>query len=148
VTFGDGQRLAVDAVEQELASGLAGMNGRRVVVGVRPEHLEDAALAGETSAARRLKGYVRLRELLGSEIVAHFEVEAAPVVLDEVREIAEDVDASALTELDHQRESRRTSFVGRFSVESRVVEGELAEIAVAPGALRLFDAETGVRIGS
>ena len=91
---------------------------------------------------------MRLRELLGSELVVHFEVEAAPVVTEEVREIAEDVDAAVLTELDHLRRTRRTSFVGRFGVGSPVQDGEVAEIAILPGGLRFFDPETGARIGS
>jgi multiple sugar transport system ATP-binding protein len=146
VTFGDGQRLAVDDPERTLAPSLPAYTGRRVVVGVRPEHLEDAALAPATVQDRRLRGLVRLRELLGSEVVAHFEVEAAPVVMEEVREIAEDVDAAALTELDHMRRTRRTAFVGRFGVDSPAAEGAVAEIAVAAGALRFFDPETGARI--
>jgi multiple sugar transport system ATP-binding protein len=148
VAFGDGQRLVVDAAEQALGGGFAGDDGRRVVVGVRPEHLEDAATAAATAADRRLRGLVRLRELLGSEVVIHFEVEAAPVVTDETREIAEDVDASALTELDHRRAARRTAFVGRFAAEAPTQEGTVAEIAVAPGALRFFDPESGARIGA
>jgi multiple sugar transport system ATP-binding protein len=148
VSFGDGQRLVVDDGEQVLAGGFGGHDGRRVVVGVRPEHLEDAALAQGTPPNRRLRGHVRLRELLGSEVVVHFEVEAAPVVTEETREIAEDVDASALTELDHLRASRRTAFVGRFAAEAPTEEGTVAEIAVSRGALRFFDPETGGRIGS
>jgi multiple sugar transport system ATP-binding protein len=148
VAFGDGQRLVVDESERSLAGGLADDNARRVVVGVRPEHLEDAALSAATPADRRLKGLVRLRELLGSEVVVHFEVEAAPVVTDETREIAEDVDASALTELDHMRAARRTTFVGRFAAEAPSQEGTIAEIAVTPGALRFFDPDTGGRIGA
>jgi multiple sugar transport system ATP-binding protein len=145
VAFGDGQRLVVDDAEQSLAGGLTGDNGRRVVVGVRPEHLEDAGLAAATPEDRRLRGLVRLRELLGSEVVVHFEVEAAPVVTEETREIAEDVDASAL---DHLRAARRTAFVGRFAAEAPTQEGTIAEIAVAPGALRFFDPETGGRVGA
>jgi multiple sugar transport system ATP-binding protein len=148
VAFGDGQRLVIDDAEQVLAGGIAADDGRRVVVGVRPEHLEDAVLAPSTPADRRLRGHVRLRELLGSEVVVHFEVEAAPVVTSETREIAEDVDASALTELDAQRAARRTAFVGRFAAEAPTEEGTVAEVAVAPGALRFFDPETGSRIGA
>jgi multiple sugar transport system ATP-binding protein len=148
VAFGDGQRLAVDETERSLAGALGERNGAGVVVGVRPEHLEDAAIATEVPANRRLKGLVRLRELLGSEVVVHFEVEAAPVVRDEVREIAQDVDPAALSELDHLRSARRTAFVGRFGVESSAREGDVAEIAVTPGALRFFDRETGDRIAS
>jgi multiple sugar transport system ATP-binding protein len=147
VSFGDGQRLAMDATERGLAGGIAGDNGRQVVVGVRPEHLEDATLSPSTPPDRRLKGLVRLRELLGSEVIVHFEVEAAPVVTEETREIAEDVDASALTELDHLRAARRTAFVGRFAAEAPTKEETVAEIAVTPGALRFFDPGTGTRIG-
>jgi multiple sugar transport system ATP-binding protein len=82
-------------------------------------------------------------ELLGSEVIVHFQVEAAPVVTEELREIAEDVDAAALDELDHQRQLRRTAFVGRFGLETQAREDEPAEIAVLPGALRFFDAQTG-----
>src|SRR5262245_52752812 len=78
VTFGDGQRLVVDGAEHELAGGLGDASDRKVIVGVRPEHLEDAAIARGTDPGRRLRGLVRLRELLGSEVVVHFEVEAAP----------------------------------------------------------------------
>jgi multiple sugar transport system ATP-binding protein len=148
VTFGDGQRLVVDEAELELAGGLAEEDGRSVVVGVRPEHLEDAALAAETPPERRLKGLVRLRELLGSEVVVHFQVEAAPVVTDATRDLAEDVDAAMVTELDHLRATRRTAFVGRFAAEAPTAEETVAEIAVAKGALRFFDRETGVRIGT
>jgi multiple sugar transport system ATP-binding protein len=146
VAFGDGQRLAIDEAELELA-GAIGDDGRRVVVGVRPEHLEDAALAPATPAERRLHGLVRLRELLGSEVVVHFEVEAAPVVTEQTRDLAEDVDASALTELDHLRAARRTAFVGRFAADAPTREGTVAEIAVSRGALRFFDPDTGARIG-
>jgi len=38
---------------------------------------------------------------------------------------------------------RRTAFVGRFDVGTRVNEDEQAGIAVAAGALRFFDPETG-----
>jgi multiple sugar transport system ATP-binding protein len=148
IAFGDGQRLAVDDAELRLAPELRNAAGRQLIVGVRPEHLEDAALLNGNVPNRRLRGLVRLRELLGSEIVVHFEVEAAPVVREEVREIAADVDASAVAELEHQRQERRTAFVGRFGVASDAAEGTLAEIGVAPGGLRFFDRESGVRIGA
>ena len=148
VTFGDGQRLVVDETEDSLAGGLGERDGRDVVVGVRPEHLEDAALATATPQERRLRGLVRLCELLGSEVIVHFEVEAAPVVTAETRDLAEDVDASALSELDRLRAARRTSFVGRFSADAPTEEETIADIAVARGALRFFDPETGARIAA
>ena len=141
VTFG-AQRLVVDEAELAHHPGLAEREGAAVIVGIRPEHLDDAALAGAPEE-RRFRGHVQLRELLGSEVVVHLQVEAAPVVTEDVRELAEDVDAAALDELDHQRRIRRTAFVGRFEAATRVREDETAEVAVAPGALRFFDPATG-----
>ena len=131
----------------QLAAGLESFTGRHVIVGVRPEHLEDASLARDIPDDRRLQGQVRLRELLGSEVVVHFEVDAAPVVRPEMREIADDIDASALTDLDRLRAARRTAFVGRFSVDSEAAAETVVHVAVAPAALRFFDPETGLRIG-
>jgi multiple sugar transport system ATP-binding protein len=136
-----GQRLPVDEKELALHPTLPRRAGGDVIVGIRPEHLEDAALAGGNG--RRIQGQVQLMELLGSEVVVHFQVEAAPVVTEELREIAEDVDAAALDELDHQRQLRRTAFVGRFGLETQAREDQPAEIAVLPGALRFFDSQTG-----
>jgi multiple sugar transport system ATP-binding protein len=146
VTFGEGQQLGIEP--GEAGRPLEGFVDRRAIVGVRPEHLEDAARAGDTRAGRRFTGLVQLRELLGAETVVHFQVDATPAVTDAIREIAADVDAATLTELDHQRHSRRTSFVGRFHADTSVREDAPAEIAVAPGALRFFDPATGDRIGA
>jgi multiple sugar transport system ATP-binding protein len=142
VRIGD-QQLEIDQREREHHGGLTGGDGRGVIVGVRPEHLDDAALA-TAGSGRRLNGLVRLTELLGSEVVVHFQIEAAPAVTPELQELAEDVDeAVLLDELEHHRRIRRTAFVGRFDAATRVTEDAVAEIAVAPGALRFFDPETG-----
>jgi multiple sugar transport system ATP-binding protein len=141
------QRLAVDNEEAAAVEGLAEHVGRSLVLGVRPEHLEDAALAPETAPGRRLVGQVRLREALGSEVIVHFQVEAAPVVSDDLRELAEDVDETVLLDdLDRERRMRRTAFVGRFGVGTRVADDGKAEVAIAPGAIRFFDQSTGAAI--
>jgi multiple sugar transport system ATP-binding protein len=138
-----GQQLQVDDKELALHPALAQRAGSTVIVGMRPEHLQDAGLASGDSAGRVIKGHVQLTELLGSEVVVHFQVEAAPVVTEELRELAQDVDAAVLSELDQQRRVRKTAFVGRFGVDTIVSEDQGAEVAVAPGALRFFDPETG-----
>ena len=144
VAFGEKQ-FAVDDAELAGHAGLEEYAGRTVILGIRPEHLEDAALVPDTPANRRLSGHVRLKEALGSEIVVHFQVDAAPVVLPELRELTEEgVDESVLlAELDEHRRMRRTAFLGRFSVTTGVKEGGRAEIAISPGAMRFFDADSG-----
>jgi len=148
VRVGD-QRVAIDDAERALASGLDAYAGRKLIVGIRPEHLQDAALEPDASSSRRLHGHVRLREALGSESVVHFQIDAAPAVSAELTELAEEVDETTLLgALDDQRRIRRTALVGRFGVDSRVREGEEAQVAVRPGALRFFDAESGRRVGA
>jgi multiple sugar transport system ATP-binding protein len=145
VAFGK-ERIAVDERERAEHPSLADYVGRRLIVGVRPEHLDDALLVGDGRRDRRLRGLVRLKEALGSEIVVHFQIEAVPAVSPELSEL-EEVDETALLEqLDQQRRLRRTAFVGRFGVATGVKEDEPAEIAVAPGALRFFDPESGQAI--
>jgi multiple sugar transport system ATP-binding protein len=147
VQIGD-QRLSVDDGERALASGLDDWVGRRLIVGIRPEHLEDAAIDSAAAPDRRLNGRVRLRELLGSESIVHFQIDAAPAVSPELIELAEEIDETTLLDaLDDQRRMRRTALVGRFGVDSRVREDEDAQVAVRPRALRFFDAENGRRIG-
>ena len=105
------QRLDVDDTEVAAAARLGDNVGRSLVVGVRPEHLEDAALVPESPVGRRLRASVRLRESLGSEVMVHFQVEAAPAVSDDLRELAEGADEGALLDaLDHERRAQKDEF--------------------------------------
>ncbi|HEX5449976.1 MAG TPA: sn-glycerol-3-phosphate ABC transporter ATP-binding protein UgpC, partial [Gaiellaceae bacterium] len=67
--------------------------GRSVIIGIRPEDLEDAELETGAPANRVLKGRLELREALGSEIMAHFAIKAAHAETDEMRELAQDAGA-------------------------------------------------------
>ncbi len=146
------QRLAVDTGELARYPSLRSYVGRKVIVGVRPDHLEDAALARDTPEDRRLTGLVRLKEALGSEVIVHFQIEAAPAVVTELRELVEDVDESALLAgidaSDQHRRMRRSSLLGRFDAETTVEEDATAQIAVGRGALRFFDPETSQVVGA
>ena len=141
------QSIGLDRTEVASASRLGDYVGRTLIVGVRPEKLEDAALVPEEAADRRLSAYVRLRESLGSEVMVHFQVEAAPVVSEELDELTEGADESVLmSALDQERRVRRTSFVGRFSISTAVEEGTTHDVAIGPGALRFFDPGTGAAL--
>jgi len=118
--------------------------GSDVILGVRPEDLEDAALAPDTPADRRLTGTVRLRESLGSEVMVHLEVDAPPALTEDVRELAQDTDAVAIQSLDDATDT--TTFVGRFNARSRVREGEVAEVTIDTRTLHFFDPGTGLGI--
>ncbi len=85
------EALALDEELLAARPALRGYEGRKVIVGIRPEHLEDAALASDTAPDRRLRGPIQLREALGSEVMVHISIEATPALTEDVRELAEDV---------------------------------------------------------
>jgi multiple sugar transport system ATP-binding protein len=121
---------------------LRSFEGRPVILGIRPEDLEDVALEPDTSAEHRLKGEVELTEALGSEIMVHLSIDATPAITDEVRELARDVGQDA----DARARPDATTVVGRFGARSRVKPGDEAEVAVDTRALHFFDPETGLGI--
>jgi multiple sugar transport system ATP-binding protein len=135
------QTIALDRATVAAHPGLQVYVGKLVILGIRPEDLEDISLAPDTPADRRLRGVVKLTEALGSEIMVHFAVDAKLALTDDVRELAEDTDATVLRDLEDR--SGEATVVGRFGARSRVREGETIEVAVDERALHFFDPETG-----
>ena len=129
-------------------SALQGYVGRRVIVGIRPENLEDAALEPDTPDDQRMRGVVVLREPLGSEIVAHFTVDAPPALTEDVRELARDVGQESAVRAAEAEGAQETTMVGRFGPRSRAHTGDTIDVAVETGALHFFDLETGLGIYS
>jgi multiple sugar transport system ATP-binding protein len=135
------QKLALDRELLQARRALGAYEGQTVIVGIRPEDLEDAAIDTDAPANRRLKGDVVLREALGSEIMVHLDVDVRRAQTEEVRELAEDVGADMLSG-DHDH----STVVGRFSPRSRLKTGETTEVAVDTRALHFFDPQTGLGI--
>lgn len=117
--------------------------GRKLVVGIRPENLEDASLAADVPPKRRFSAHAELVETLGSEVVVHLDVDAQPVVTDDLRELARDVDEAAVEGLEKQRGALHATCIARFAPSTRVTKGETISIAIDRGALHFFDADTG-----
>jgi multiple sugar transport system ATP-binding protein len=119
--------------------------GRPIVLGIRPESLEDASLEPEIPEDRHIKGVVVLREPLGSEIVAHFEVDAPPALTEDVRELARDVGQESKVQAASEDEAK-TVMVGRFGPRSRVKNGDTIDVAVDTRGIHLFDVESGAGV--
>src|SRR3954469_24402401 len=139
--MGEGQALELDPELVARRPALAGFDGREVILGIRPEHLEDAAVAGGAPPRRRLRGTVTLREALGSEIMMHLTVGARPAVTEETRELAEDAGA-----LEQAGDHPETVMVGRFSPRSAARAGDAVDVVVDTTGLHFFDPETGLGI--
>ena len=123
---------------------LQGYEGREIVLGIRPEDLDDYGLAGETAHGGKLEGTVTLREALGAEIMVHFSVDAPAALTEDVKELAEDVGGA--DRLEAHSEERSAVVVGRFGARSRVKPGDRIDVAVDTRQLHFFDVESGAGI--
>ncbi len=74
------QKLSVPALVLKRNPSLASYLGRSVILGIRPEHLNDPAHAGaEPASGSRLSADVDYVEVLGSEQLVHFTIDARKV---------------------------------------------------------------------
>jgi multiple sugar transport system ATP-binding protein len=107
-----------------------------VIVGVRPEHLDDVALMDTYARIRALTFQVTVDfvESLGADKYLHFRTEGA---------VAQ---AAQLAELAAESGAGENQFVARVSAESKVTAGQTAELAFDTTKLTLFDADTGVNL--
>jgi multiple sugar transport system ATP-binding protein len=140
------QKVLIDAQTLAARPALKSFEGKDVVLGIRPEDLEDAALSPDTPADHRLKGKVTLTEALGSEIMVHFSIEATPAATEEMQELAKDVGDERVVAQLEEGGAPTAGFVGRFGARSRVKIGDEVEVAVDSRALHFFDPETGLGI--
>jgi multiple sugar transport system ATP-binding protein len=136
------QTISLGAETLDQRPALKAFAGRRVILGIRPEDLEDAALESDAPTGHQLKGRLELREALGSEIMAHFAIKGAHAETDETRELASDAGAEG-TEPHIGVKEDEAVVVGRFGARSRVRPGDEVTAAVDTRALHFFDPDTG-----
>jgi multiple sugar transport system ATP-binding protein len=117
--------------------------GRRVILGIRPEDLDDASVTGRGDAGT-ITAVVDIREDLGSEIFVHFGVEAPPV---RGRDVEAALGEEALEATSDQVRRKGSLFTARVSRESHSREGDALELAVDASRLHFFDTESGTAIG-
>jgi multiple sugar transport system ATP-binding protein len=128
ITIGSQVLVVPDSV---LASNpsLANYDGRNIAVGIRPEHLEDAALVPETT--NTLRGEVEVREGLGSEVILHMTADVRTV------------DTSAA---ENQSDASSRVILARVDPHTELKAGDIAVLAVDTRRLHMFDVETGLAI--
>ena len=121
------QELALPVVCRDAHPGLARFAGKKIVVGLRPEHLP-AATDGSTGP--KLIGNVDLVEALGSELVVHFTIDARRVRAEGAS--SDDEDATA----------QHGEGVARVEPGTRVKVGDKITFAVNVAGMQFFDPET------
>ncbi|WP_027503848.1 ABC transporter ATP-binding protein [Rhodococcus sp. UNC23MFCrub1.1] len=133
VTTSLGEIRLSDEARQKIASKNAKGD---VVVGIRPEHLEDASLVesyqkinGSTFSAR-----VEVLESMGSDKYIYFSAEGPKVTSRELDELAADSGADG------------GQFVARLSAESAARMGESIELWFDQKRVSVFDVESGANL--
>ncbi len=122
VAFGRYQLPVDDRVASECAE-IRSWVGREVIVGIRPEAMEDASLDPTATPERVIELRVDLVEALGAELLAHATIDASAV------------DANS-------------RFVARLSPRSRIEAGDTAKLTVDTSQLHLFDPVSGQSLRS
>ena len=138
VEFG-GFRMAVPAEVLAARPALRSFAGRTVVLGIRPEDMEDASLVTDGDPAARITSTVDLREALGSDVVVHLRIDAPRAMTDDMKELASDVGQEALEHVQQQAAGGRTTIVARLNPRSTVAKGESIELVVDTTRLHFFD---------
>jgi multiple sugar transport system ATP-binding protein len=128
--------LKVDERVLETRPGLKRFEGKRIILGVRPEDIEDAALAGGAPDGPRLSAVVDIREDMGSEVFAHFDVGGKAVR-------GEDVKAAVGAEAAEVADVKGNVWVARLDRDTKAREQDEVELAVDTSRLHFFDPETG-----
>ena len=121
------QELVVPASVLAERPALADHDGRLVALGIRPEDVEDAALANAPEGTPTLTGPVEIREGIGSEVILHLGIDAPGI------------DASS----PEPRVTDHAMFLGRIDPRTALRVGDQAVLTVSADRMHLFDCETG-----
>jgi multiple sugar transport system ATP-binding protein len=135
-------RVEVPAALSESRPDLERYEGKTVVLGIRPEDLDDASLA-RFGTDDVMGVTVDIREDMGAEVFAHFRVEADSVESEEVLEAMEEQDVPGAV---RQRMRGGVPFIARLERSTGAREGDRLDIAVDTRRLHFFDPDTGAGI--
>jgi multiple sugar transport system ATP-binding protein len=117
--------------------------GRTLVLGIRPEDMEDASLVSDAPGDRRIRVGVELREALGSDVVVHFTIDAPPAMTEDARELASDVGREALLRAEESAAAGRSTMVARLNPRTPATKGDAIELVVDTHRLHFFDPSDG-----
>jgi multiple sugar transport system ATP-binding protein len=137
-TFGDSS-LRVGEPVLAARPALKRFEGKRLILGVRPEDIEDAELAGGAPDGQRLSAVVDIREDMGSEVFVHFGLGGKAVLGEDVK-AAVGADAAEVAQTAQERGS---VWVARVDRDTGAQEQQRVELLVDTSRLHFFDPDTG-----
>ena len=120
-----------------LPGSVAARGGRDVILGIRPEHLQDAELAGPPNGKLLLEAPITLAEPVGAEVIAHFELDTPPVLTKDTIELALEVD-----DLAAEAKPEHVTCTARLDPKTKAARGDRVRLVLDPSSLYFFDPET------
>jgi multiple sugar transport system ATP-binding protein len=119
--------------------GGGGGGARDVIVGVRPEHFEDAAIEADRPGLHKFRAKVDVLESMGSELYAYFDVETnQELASEDLAELAKD---AGMEDLPSGGAAQHV--VARLSADSKATAGGEIELVLDTAQIKLFDPEGG-----
>jgi multiple sugar transport system ATP-binding protein len=114
---------------------------RDVIVGIRPEHFEDASVAGEAIEGLRFRAKVDVIESMGSELYAYFDVATERAQSQQLEELARD---AHMEDLPTHGDS--TAMVARLDATSSAAAGAEVDLVLKCEEIKLFDPQGGASL--
>ena len=114
--------------------------GRDLILGIRPEHFEDAALVdGRRAEGLTFSAVVDVLESLGADKYAYFRLRGPRATAQELEELAADAGAN-------DAPGGTDQVVARLDPASRAREGQRLQLWFDPGKLHLFNPGNGAHL--
>ncbi len=130
LTTGLGRLQMPDRIRRAVERG----KGREVIVGIRPEHFEDAALVGDKPGST-FEVDVDLVESMGSDVYAYFSVRGSTATSRDLDDLAADSG--------QDMHGEGTQVNARLDAAANVRSGQQATLWVDTAKMHVFDGETG-----
>jgi multiple sugar transport system ATP-binding protein len=139
----EGDVIRLPFGDAPLPDGLrARLNGdgraRDVIAGIRPEHFEDASVAGAGQPGMRFRSNAAIVESMGSELYVYFDVATQEVHTSELDELAKD---AGMEDLPSHGEGKQVT--ARLDAGSRAQAGDDVELLLDTTQIKLFDPTGG-----
>jgi multiple sugar transport system ATP-binding protein len=135
-------KLGAMPLTDEVRRGLEGYDADRdLILGVRPENFEDAALVPEHDRTFGITFSVTIDvlESMGSDVFAYFTLEGGPAESAELEELARDSGRADIG-------GGADQIVARLNAATRIKEGEAAQLWVDVRPIHVFDPKSGVNL--
>jgi multiple sugar transport system ATP-binding protein len=129
-------------LSDELCRGLEGYDlDNEVILGVRPENFEDAALVPQHDQPFGItfSATIDVLESMGSDVFAYFTLEGGPAQSAELEELARDSGRADIGGGGDQ-------IVARLDAATQIKEGDPAQLWVDARPIHIFDPRTGVNL--